>query len=203
MHPLSKLFLSLAEIYSAENRNGAKLAAKALIQASRNIDTPKFLENQFSKEVKFAINLNGHFLNKLLDEALPFIHWGGSDLREGRVPENLANQMPMCELIGPDGMYFEEDVRVGLWLQSKNIIYGPRQHEAEETFFIFEGEAEWWNEKTSNKIAGSGTYIFHPSNILHTSITKNQSILTTWRWSGEIGFDKYKLSKHHQQTTTK
>ena len=61
MHPLSKLFLSLAEIYSAENRNGAKLAAKALIQASRNIDTPKFLENQFSKEVKFAINLNDIF----------------------------------------------------------------------------------------------------------------------------------------------
>ena len=55
MHPLSNLLLSLAEIYSAENRNGAKLAAKALIQASRNIDTPKFLENQFSKEIKFAI----------------------------------------------------------------------------------------------------------------------------------------------------
>ena len=51
MHPLSKLFLSLAEIYSAENRNGAKLAAKALIQASRNIDTPQFLENQFLQKM--------------------------------------------------------------------------------------------------------------------------------------------------------
>ena len=109
------------------------------------------------------------------------------------MPENLANQMPMCELVGPDGMYFNKDVRVGLLLQKKNIVYGPRQHKAEETFFIFEGEAEWWNEKTSNKTAGSGTYIFHPSNILHTSITKNKSILTAWRWSGEIGFDKYKL----------
>ncbi len=193
MHPLSKLFLSLAEIYTAENRNGANLAAQALIQASSDINTPKLLENQFSREVKFAINLNGHFLNKLVDEALPFIQWGGSDLREGRMPENLANQMPMCELVGPDGMYFNKDVRVGLLLQKKNIVYGPRQHKAEETFFIFEGEAEWWDEKTSNKTAGSGTYIFHPSNILHTSITKNKSILTAWRWSGEIGFDKYKL----------
>ncbi len=52
MHSLSKLFLSLAEIYIAENRNGANLSSQALIQASSEINTPKLLQNQFSIEVK-------------------------------------------------------------------------------------------------------------------------------------------------------
>jgi len=52
MHSLSKLFLSLAEIYIAENRNGANLASQALIQASSEINTPILLQNQFSIEVK-------------------------------------------------------------------------------------------------------------------------------------------------------
>ncbi|HJP12468.1 MAG TPA: hypothetical protein QF725_02380 [Gammaproteobacteria bacterium] len=55
MHSLSKLFLSLAEIYIAENRNGANLSSQALIQASSEINTPKLLQNQFSKEVKSVL----------------------------------------------------------------------------------------------------------------------------------------------------
>ena len=96
-------------------------------------------------------------------EASPFIKWGGSDLREGRIPEDLANQMPMCELVGPDGLYFNETVRVGLWLQTKGVVYGPRKHSAEETFYIINGEAEWWSELKKTRLKGSGSYVFHPS----------------------------------------
>ena len=101
--------------------------------------------------------------------------------------------MPMAELVGPDGMFFNETVRVGLWLQNKGIVYGPRQHEAEETFFIFNGEASWETELSEPKILGPNAYVFHPSNILHTSITSSSFVFTTWRWSGDIGFEKYTL----------
>ena len=193
MHPLIKLFLALADVFSAEKRYGGNQAAKALIEASRLIDTPKRFENTFSKKVKSSLMINEHPLNSLILEASPFIKWGGSDLREGRIPEDLANQMPMCELVGPDGLYFNDTVRVGLWLQTKGVVYGPRKHAAEETFYIINGEAEWWSELKKTRLKGSGSYVFHASKIQHKSITSDKHVLTAWRWSGDIGFDKYVL----------
>jgi len=193
MHPLIKLFLALADVFSAEKRYGGNQTAKALIEASRLIDNPKRFENTFSKKVKSSLMINEHPLNSLILEASPFIKWGGSDLREGRIPEDLANQMPMCELVGPDGLYFNDTVRVGLWLQTKCVVYGPRKHAAEETFYIINGEAEWWSELKKTRLKGSGSYVFHASNIQHKSITSDKHMLTAWRWSGDIGFDKYVL----------
>jgi hypothetical protein len=193
MHPLTKLFLALADVFSAEKRDGGNHAAKALIEASRLIDSPKKLKSSFAKEVNASLMIREHPLNSLVLEASPFIKWGGSDLREGRIPEDLANQMPMCELVGPDGLYFNKTVRVGLWLQTKDVVYGPRKHAAEETFYIINGEAEWWTELKKTRLKGSGSYVFHSSNIQHKSITSDKHVFTAWRWSGDIGFDKYVL----------
>ena len=55
MHPLIKLFLALADVFSAEKRYGANQAVKALIEASRLIDTPKRFENSFSKKVNSSL----------------------------------------------------------------------------------------------------------------------------------------------------
>jgi len=195
MEALKNLFLNLSEVFSLENREGGFLAANALIEAMHQINNPQQFDNPFFHDVESNLNPKGHILNTLVLNASPFIKWGGSDLKEERIPENLANQMPMAELVGPDGLYFNETVRVGLWLQNKDIVYGPRQHEAEETFFIFNGEASWWNEESSPEIKGPNTYVFHPSNILHTSVTKKSPVFSAWRWSGDVGFEKYKL--HH------
>ncbi len=51
MHPLIKLFLALADGFSAEKRYGGNQAAKALIEASRLIDNPKRFESTFSKKL--------------------------------------------------------------------------------------------------------------------------------------------------------
>jgi hypothetical protein len=193
MHPLTKLFVALADVFSVEKRDGGNHVAKALIEASRLIDTPKKFKSSFAKEVNASLMIREHPLNSLVLKASPFINWGGSDLREGRIPEDLANKMPMCELVGPDGLYFNETVRVGLWLQTKDVVYGPRKHAAEETFYIINGEAEWWTELKKTRLKGSGSYVFHSSNIQHKSITSDKHVFTAWRWSGDISFDKYVL----------
>ena len=193
METLKNLYLALAEIFDSEGREGGAQASEALINASHKIKQSKKFANPFEDVVNSSLNFQAHILNKLVLKASPYIKWGGSDLREGRIPDDLANRMPMAELVGPDGMFFNETVRVGLWLQNKGIVYGPRQHEAEETFFIFNGEASWETESSEPKILGPNAYVFHPSNILHTSITTNSFVFTAWRWSGEIGFEKYTL----------
>ena len=193
MEPLSALFLALADVYSEEGRFGGDQASIALRCASRKIDEPKQFNNGFSIEIQSALKFDDHTLTKLVLEASPFIKWGGAELRKDRMPEKLANKMPMCELVGPDGLYFDENVRVGLWLQTKGVTYGPRRHEAEETFYTVSGEAEWWTELTGADTKGVGTYVHHPSNVQHKSTTFDNHVLALWRWSGEIGFDKYAL----------
>ena len=116
MEPLKQLYLSLSEIFNLEDRKGGKQAADALIDASHQIKEPKTFTNPFLDEVESSLNIQGHFLNSLVSKASPNIKWTSSDLREGRIPDDLANQMPMAELVGPDGIFFNDTVRVGLWL---------------------------------------------------------------------------------------
>ena len=106
MEPLKKLYLSLSEIFNLEGRKGGKQAADALIDASHKIKEPKTFTNPFLDEVGSSLNIQGHFLNSLVSKASSNIKWTSSDLREGRIPDDLANQMPMAELVGPDGIFF-------------------------------------------------------------------------------------------------
>ena len=121
MEPLKQLYLSLSEIFNLEDRKGGKQAADALIDASHQIKEPKTFTNSFLDEVESSLNIQGHFLNSLVSKASSNIKWTSSDLREGRIPDDLAKQMPMAELVGPDGIFFNDTVRVGLWLQNKTL----------------------------------------------------------------------------------
>ena len=105
MEPLKQLYLSLSEIFNLEGSKGGKQAADALIDASHQIKQPKTFINPFLHEVESSLNIQGHFLNSLVSKASPNIKWTSSDLREGRIPDDLANQMPMAELVGPDGIF--------------------------------------------------------------------------------------------------
>ena len=55
MHPLTKLFVALADVFSVEKRDGGNHAAKALIEASRLIDSPKKFKSSFAKEVNASL----------------------------------------------------------------------------------------------------------------------------------------------------
>ena len=119
MEPLKNLYLALAEIFDSEGREGGVQAAQALINASHKIKQPEKYTNSFLHEVNSSLNFQAHILNKLVLKASPYIKWGGSDLREGRIPDDLANRMPMTELVGPDCMFFNENVRFGYGFRTK------------------------------------------------------------------------------------
>lgn len=195
-HSLSLLFQYLASITKSEGRAGGDRVSAALERhAASEIELHR-LENPFSEILAPSLSLVGGDLGDYLRLAAPYIHWYGSDLSENRIPKSVADRMPMCELIGPDGMFFEADVRVGLWQQTAHVTYGPRRHAAEETFFILSGEAEWWNEDDGHQRLGAGRQVFHRSNVLHTTITAESPLFAIWRWSGAVGFQTYELTKY-------
>ena len=73
------------------------------------------------------------------------------------------------------------------------MVYGPRSHAAEETFYILSGKAIWWNEDNGHRSLGRGEYVFHRFNVEHTSTTKESHVMAIWRWSGDVGYDQSKL----------
>ena len=193
-HPLAELLEDLAALYAKEGREGGDAAAEALRQAAGKVEASTPVQpNSYEAELRIGLSLSPEPIAARILTAMPYIRWGAADLRNGRIPDDLAENMPMCELVGPDGMIHHETVRVGLWLQTPNVIYGPRAHAAEETFLLLAGEAFWSVYEQPPARQGAGKTVHHPSYIQHTSITKDQSVFAAWRWSGDIGFDKYAL----------
>ncbi|MEJ6709618.1 MAG: dimethylsulfonioproprionate lyase family protein [Amylibacter sp.] len=191
---LQSLLSLLADLYETKGRSGADAAADALRSAAQSVpQTPDNIPTRYADALEKTLETSNHPLAALIIDAIPYIRWGGADLREGRIPDALGNQMPMCELVGPDGMFPNTDVRVGLWMQEANVQYGPRRHAAEETFIQIAGGAFWSTEHCAPTQHPTGTFIHHPSNILHTSNTTETPVFASWRWSGDIGFDKYSM----------
>ena len=188
------LFDAMADLFAAEVRPGGDQAATALRLAAGSPPDAPSKDSVYLQALSPILTNTHHPITPLIATAAPFIDWGPSDLGEGRIPDDLASAMPMCELIGPDGLVPNTDIRVGLWMQSPATTYGPRRHIAEETFLIFAGEAEWHQENKPPRTKGAGEVVHHPSNVLHTSITRKHPVLAAWRWSGDIGFEGYKLS---------
>ena len=120
-HSLSLLLQYLASITKSDGRAGGDRVSAALERhAASEIELHR-LENPFSEMLAPSLSLVGADLGDYLRLAAPYIHWYGSDLSENRIPKSVADRMPMCELIGPDGMFFEADVRVGLWQQTAHV----------------------------------------------------------------------------------
>ncbi|MCP5072928.1 MAG: hypothetical protein GY947_06485 [Rhodobacteraceae bacterium] len=191
---LYNLLTELAQLYSGEGRAGGDATASALRKAAGEMpaEMPE-LGTPYATELRSVLALNPEPIVRNILTALPYIRWGAADLREGRIRDALAERMPMCELVGPDGMFANDDIRVGLWMQAADVVYGPRRHAAEETFLLLAGSAGWSTKENTPERRDGGATIFHPSNILHTSITTDEPVFAAWRWSGDISFDKYAL----------
>ncbi len=191
---LQSLFIALADTFDEEGRAGAQEAASALrIMADLIPNAPPLFPTRYAEALTQTLQTSDHPLAPLIINAIPFIPWGGSEARSGRISDTLADQMPMCELVGPEGLFKIGHVRVGLCMQQAGVVYGPRRHLAEETFVQIAGRALWSTENNTPTTHDTGAFIHHPSNVLHTSQTTDAPVFTAWRWSGDIGFDTYQL----------
>lgn len=134
-----------------------------------------------------------HSAGDALQKILPFLSWYFAGLEDGRIPEPVARRMATCEILGPRGLYYSEQVRVGLFMQSPHVDYPVRQHAAEETFFIVSGGAYWRRGGDAPAWRGPGAYIHHPSMMEHGDCTIDRPMMTVWRWTGDVRFESYRI----------
>ena len=111
----------------------------------------------------------------------------------GKIPDDIASYMAVCEIIGPTGHIKHETVRAGLLFQASDTTYPRHSHAAEEISFPLTGPVDWQIENTSWCQKEAGSFIHHLPDQQHAIRTGKTPLLTIWGWSGDIDPDSYKI----------
>ena len=111
----------------------------------------------------------------------------------GKIPDDIASHMAVCEIIGPTGQIKHETVRAGLLFQASNITYPRHSHAAEEIYFPLTGPVDWQIENTYWCQKEAGNFIHHLPYQPHAIRTGKTPLLTIWGWSGDIDSDSYNI----------
>lgn len=193
MNQLTPLLTRIAGLYAAENREGDNQAARALLAAApTEITLPEHPAGPLEAALHSLLETDPHPLSALVGGALPWLSWAYSEMG-GRIRSEISSGMMQTELVGPDGLFPLDDLRVGLWVQSAGLNYVTRAHLAEETFVILGGGALWNTHDGPAAFQGVGAMIHHPSLTPHSDHTTDSSLLAAWRWSGDVSVDQYTL----------
>lgn len=111
----------------------------------------------------------------------------------GKIPEAIANQMAVCEIIGPTGQIKNQTVRAGLLFQAPNITYPRHSHAAEEIYFPLTGSVAWQVEDAIWCQYEAGSFIHHLPYQPHAIRTSKTPLLTIWGWIGDIAARSYRI----------
>lgn len=128
-------------------------------------------------------------LTRLLAVCAADLHWRRAGF--GKLPEDAQDQLAVVELIGPDGMFPNHELRVGLLIQRKGFHYPWHRHAAEEVYLVLKGTALWAVDHSALCPRAPGSIIRHGSLQPHTILTQEDPICALWGWVGDIAGSSY------------
>lgn len=133
---------------------------------------------------------DGELVGKLVACASD-LHWRMAGF--GKLSEDFDQKLAVAELIGPDGLFANPDVRIGLLIQREGFHYPAHSHAAEELYFILKGSAMWAVNNAEPTLHGPGSFIRHKSCQPHSIQTLKEPLCALWGWVGDIGGGSYSL----------
>jgi quercetin dioxygenase-like cupin family protein len=189
MH-LSDLLHALAQLTGQEPRPEAEATARAL-RAAVDTDFPARPPTPLSPGIRTAAGLPGHPAARLVDAAHPWLPWADSPAASLQ-PTGLRAIKSIVTLLGPEAPIPSESLLFGLFFQAPGSYYPLHAHAAAETYTILTGRADWQAGDRRLTLT-PGEAIHHPPNLPHAMRAGPDGFLAMWRWSGDIGFDSYRM----------
>ncbi len=95
----------------------------------------------------------------------------------------LENAMGWAEIIGPEAPFRSQSVCLGLTLIGPETLYPAHAHPAVELYYVIAGNAQWTAAGVTHTNP-PGTFILHPSEVIHTMKTGGEPLLALYTWSG-------------------
>lgn len=130
-------------------------------------------------------------LTRLLAACAADLHWRKAGF--GKLPDDARQQLAVAEFIGPDGMFHNQDVRIGLLIQREGFHYPWHRHAAQEVYLVLKGTALWAVDDQDPSPRAPGSVILHASHQPHTMLTQKDPICALWGWVGDIAGSSYSL----------
>jgi quercetin dioxygenase-like cupin family protein len=191
MTTLKPLLHALADLTAAEPRPEAQATAAALRAASDTDFRPQ-PPSALSHGILQCGALRGaHPTARLVREAHDWLPWQDSSAASLQ-PTALRAIKSIVTLLGPGAPIPSESHLFGLFYQAPGSTYPLHAHDAAETYTILAGTALWQaGDRRFPLTAGEASH--HPPNLPHAMRAGPEGFLASWRWSGDIAFDSYRM----------
>lgn len=194
MNVLADLLQELAVAFGNEGCAGGDLATKALRNADLSAYRRRVSQSDPSTILADACRLPGALpISQLVLQSLPMLDWTSWE-GEGLSAE-VSKRLYTTELVGPDGHFHCESVRVGLLVSDRDTDYPVSSHAGEETYFVIAGTAAWTVGKKPYTKQRPGTLVHHPAWCPHGRRCDSEPFLGAWRWSGDLDLSTFSVAK--------
>ncbi len=191
--PLGDLFIGLADLLADGDEPIAAVGASALRRHAGEVTPAEYCEIEVIDEIERLAG-SAPYPAEMLNGSIRRLDWHHSGSRGGHIREDISKHMLTVELVGANGMAFDEACRVGLFAQSPNLDYPERSHAAEELFVMLAGSG-WWRQSGRNeRLCHPHDRIHHASHHLHASRTGSAGLIALWVWAGDVRFETYRLN---------
>lgn len=189
---ISELLVKLADAYGAEGRPGGDAAAAALLAASRRDGLCDPTDSAPSALLKRAAEQPGALpISATIGDCCQYFHW--THWAEGTLDDRVSSKLFTTELVGPDGLFHDSSVRVGLLISASDTDYPVSSHSGEETYLVISGVAQWTLDGSPYRPISPGALVHHPSWMPHGRRTLDEVFLGAWRWSGDLDLDSFRV----------
>ena len=189
-----RLLRELAAVYRAEDRPGARAAAEAYERAAEaELALEPAVPYRLDAQIRKALARARHPAARAAREAHRWLRWSATGILDEHIPSRVSDVFAVVSLIGPGAMVEAEGVRSGLFMQVADTYYPLHGHAAEETYVMLAGRGQWTLEGRRPAWRRPGAHIHHPAGMGHATRTGPRPLVATWRWSGDIGLESYRI----------
>jgi quercetin dioxygenase-like cupin family protein len=187
---LPDLLHALADLTAREPRPEAQATAQAL-RAAAGTDFPAEPPSTLSPGILRTASLPGPTAARLIRGAHQWLPWTDSPIASQQ-PTALRAIKSVVTLLGPGAPIPSDTLLFGLFYQAPNTTYPLHAHNAAETYTILAGSAFWQAGNRRFPVTADEA-IHHRPNLPHAMRAGPEGFLAMWRWSGDIGFDSYRM----------
>lgn len=128
-------------------------------------------------------------LAQALERLSPFLVWQ----TRGVFTDNEHTNRAYVEFMGPDGMLYSDQVRLGIYWHDRHTFYPRHRHEAVELYHIVSGTGFWQHVTDTWTPRPPNSYVLHQANEDHATKTGAEPLLALWSWLGDISFNSYSM----------
>ncbi|MFT3989645.1 dimethylsulfonioproprionate lyase family protein [Aestuariivirga sp.] len=101
--------------------------------------------------------------------------------------EGFSENYGWAEIVGPHGFFKGDDFLLGILMLGPNRHYKDHYHPAPELYWPLTGPTEWKKGNGPFVEKPQGAVIWHPSNVIHATITHEKPLLAVWSWTHDTG----------------